>query len=85
MTDINPRAAEHAEYRQAIRELCAGFDGSYWRSLDERAEYPEAFVAALGKAGWLSALIPEEYGGGGLGPVDPASGDEILMNGHLSD
>ena len=66
MTDINPRSAEYDEYRRAVRELCAGFDSTYWRSLDERAEYPEAFVKALTDAGWLAALIPEAYGGGGL-------------------
>jgi acyl-CoA dehydrogenase len=66
MTDINPRSADFQEYRHAVRELCAGFGSDYWRSLDERAEYPEAFVKALGDAGWLAALIPEEYGGGGL-------------------
>src|SRR6187200_2891366 len=67
VTDINPRSAEYSDYRRAVRELCAGFDSTYWRSLDERAEYPEAFVTALTKAGWLAALIPSEYGGGGLG------------------
>jgi acyl-CoA dehydrogenase len=66
MTDINPRSADFQEYRQAVRQLCAGFGSDYWRSLDERAEYPEAFVKALADAGWLAALIPEEYGGGGL-------------------
>ena len=70
MTDINPRSVEHGEYRRAVRELCAGFDSAYWRSLDERAEYPEAFVKALTDAGWLAALIPEEYGGGGLGVTE---------------
>ena len=72
MTDINPRASELAEYRQAVRELCAGFGGDYWRELDARAAYPEAFVRALGDAGWLAALIPEEYGGGGLGVTEAA-------------
>ena len=70
MTDINPRSAEYDEYRRAVRELCAGFDSTYWRSLDERAEYPEAFVKALADAGWLAALIPEAYGGGGLGVTE---------------
>jgi acyl-CoA dehydrogenase len=70
MTDINPRSTDFQEYRRAVRELCAGFGSDYWRSLDERAEYPEAFVKALGDAGWLAALIPEEYGGGGLGVTE---------------
>ena len=66
MPDINPRFEEFADYRRAVRELCAQFGGEYWQRLDERAEYPEAFVKALTDAGWLAALIPEEYGGGGL-------------------
>jgi len=70
MIDINPRAGDYAEYRQAIRELCRGFNAEYWRALDERVEYPEAFVKALADAGWLAALIPEEYGGGGLGVTE---------------
>jgi acyl-CoA dehydrogenase len=65
-TDINPRTADFQEYRRAIRELCATFGSEYWRAIEERSEYPEAFVKALTDAGWLSALIPVEYGGGGL-------------------
>ena len=70
VTDINPRSAEYSDYRRAVRELCSGFESTYWRSLDERAEYPDAFVKALTDAGWLAALIPEEYGGGGLGVTE---------------
>jgi acyl-CoA dehydrogenase len=70
VADINPRSEEFQEYRRAVRELCAGFGSDYWRSLDERAAYPEAFVKALGDAGWLSVLIPDEYGGGGLGVTE---------------
>ena len=66
MTDINPRFEQFADYRRAVRELCAQFGSEYWQSVDERAEYPEAFVQALTDAGWLAALIPEEFGGGGL-------------------
>ena len=66
MTDINPRFEQFADYRRAVRELCARFGSEYWQSVDERAEYPEAFVQALTDAGWLAALIPEEFGGGGL-------------------
>src|SRR5262245_11539948 len=66
MADINPRAHEHHEYRQAIRELCAQFDSKYWQGVEERNGYPDAFVKALTDAGWLAALIPEQYGGGGL-------------------
>jgi acyl-CoA dehydrogenase len=64
--DINPRSEEFADYRGAVRELCAKFGSDYWQSVDERAEYPDAFVKALTDAGWLAALIPEQYGGGGL-------------------
>src|SRR4051794_17752999 len=53
--------------RQAVRELCDGFDGAYWRGL-EPDRYPEDFVVALTEHGWLAALIPEEYGGAGLPP-----------------
>ncbi len=70
MADINPKSNEFSEYRQALRELCAGFGSEYWQSLDVHADYPEAFVKALTDAGWLSALIPEEYGGGGLGVTE---------------
>jgi acyl-CoA dehydrogenase len=66
MADINPKAHEHREYRQAIRELCAKFDSKYWQEIEERSGYPDAFVKALTDAGWLAALIPEQYGGGGL-------------------
>jgi len=55
------------ELRQAVRALCATFPPEYWRQLDEQRAYPEAFVKALTAAGWLSALIPEQYGGAGLG------------------
>jgi acyl-CoA dehydrogenase len=66
MNDINPRSAEHFEIRQAVRAACAPFDGAYWQRIERGAEYPVEFVQALTAAGWLAALIPEEYGGGGL-------------------
>ncbi len=66
MKDINPRSIEFAEYRQAIRELCRQFDSQYWWKVEEESAYPEAFVKALTEAGWLAALIPAEFGGGGL-------------------
>ncbi len=56
----------YPEIRDAVRSLCAQFDGAYWQGVDEKRAYPEAFVDALTKAGWMSALIPEEYGGSGL-------------------
>jgi acyl-CoA dehydrogenase len=57
---------DHHEIRAAVRELCAHFPPQYFRGIDEVHGYPERFVEALTKAGWLAALIPEEYGGGGL-------------------
>jgi alkylation response protein AidB-like acyl-CoA dehydrogenase len=57
---------ELADIRSAVRELCARFPGEYWRAL-EPDRYPEEFVTALTEAGWLAALVPEEFGGGGLG------------------
>jgi acyl-CoA dehydrogenase len=57
----------YAEIRAAVRALCANFPDAYFRELDAARAYPEAFVAALTQAGWLAALIPEEYGGSGLG------------------
>lgn len=55
------------EIRSAMRDLCRLFPGEYWRTVDDARGYPEDFVKALTEAGWLSALIPEEYGGSGLG------------------
>ena len=57
---------EIAGIRQAVRALCAGFPGEYWRRLDRDRAYPTEFVNALTEAGFLAALIPEEYGGSGL-------------------
>ena len=59
-------AADLAPIRKAVRALCADFPGEYWRALDRERAYPEMFVGALTKAGFLAALIPEEYGGSGL-------------------
>jgi len=59
-------AADLAPIRESVRALCADFPGEYWRVLDRERAYPEKFVAALTKAGFLAALIPEEYGGSGL-------------------
>jgi acyl-CoA dehydrogenase len=55
------------EIREAVRRLCARFPGPYWRELDRERAYPTAFVQALTEAGFLSVLIPEDYGGSGLG------------------
>ena len=56
----------HEDLRRKVRELCADFPDGYWRELDARREYPEAFIEALTRGGYLGALIPEEYGGLGL-------------------
>ena len=58
---------EHAAIRSAIRELCAAYPDAYWRDLDRTHAYPTEFVRTLTSAGWLSVLIPTEYGGAGLG------------------
>jgi alkylation response protein AidB-like acyl-CoA dehydrogenase len=55
------------EIRSAVRRLCSRFPGAYWRELDRDRQYPTEFVTALAQDGWLSVLIPEEYGGSGLG------------------
>jgi len=60
----------HNDLRDAVRALCEGFDSAYWQKVDEARAYPEAFVEALTKAGWMSALIPEEFGGSGLSLTD---------------
>jgi acyl-CoA dehydrogenase len=56
-----------ADIREAVRDLCQQFSGEYFRKIDEARGYPEAFVDALTKAGWLAALIPQDFGGSGLG------------------
>jgi alkylation response protein AidB-like acyl-CoA dehydrogenase len=66
---MKKRAAEHDEFaaiRTSVRALCAKFPGEYWRGLDRERAYPTEFVAALTEAGYLAALIPEEYAGSGL-------------------
>ena len=60
-------AGRYQDIRDAVRALCAEFPPEYHRKIDEARGYPEAFVDALTKAGWMAALIPEEYGGSGLG------------------
>jgi acyl-CoA dehydrogenase len=62
----------HAEIREEVRKLCARFPGEYWRELDTRRGYPTEFVNALTEAGYLGALIPEEFGGAGL-PLSAAA------------
>jgi len=63
---------EQEAIRESVAKLCSDFPATYWRDVDERREYPEAFVEALTDAGWLSVLIPEEFGGGGGTITDAA-------------
>ncbi len=62
----------HAEIREGVTKLCAGFPGTYWRKLDQERAYPTEFVTALTTSGYLGALIPEEFGGAGL-PLSAAA------------
>src|SRR5947209_5917350 len=64
--ELNPANDELAQIRESVRAVCAKFPGEYWRALDRERAYPTEFVAALTQAGFLAALIPEEYGGSGL-------------------
>jgi acyl-CoA dehydrogenase len=64
--EVNHANDDLAQIRESVRALCAKFPGEYWRSLDRERGYPTEFVAALTKAGFLAALIPEQYGGSGL-------------------
>jgi acyl-CoA dehydrogenase len=57
---------DYSDLREGVRRLCARFPGEYWRGVEEKAGYPSEFVTALTQAGYLAALIPEEYGGTGL-------------------
>jgi alkylation response protein AidB-like acyl-CoA dehydrogenase len=72
----------HQDIRDAVARLCEDFPGSYWQQLDAEQAYPDAFVRALTEAGYLGALIPEEYGGSGL-PLSAAAGivEEIHRSG----
>ncbi|HLW91049.1 MAG TPA: acyl-CoA dehydrogenase family protein [Roseiarcus sp.] len=65
----------YPEIRHAVAKLCAGFPGEYWRGLDRQMAYPTEFVNALTEAGYLSVLVPEEYGGAGL----PLSGAAAVL------
>ena len=62
-----PPQEQFPELREAVRDLCAQYPAAYHRKIDETRGYPEEFVDALTKAGWLAAMIPQEYGGSGLG------------------
>jgi acyl-CoA dehydrogenase len=64
---ISSRIDRFEEIREAVRSLCANFPDEYFRNIDSERGYPSVFVDALMEAGWLSAMIPEEFGGSGLG------------------
>jgi acyl-CoA dehydrogenase len=66
MMDFN-LTPEQQQIREEIKRVCRDFPDSYWREVDSKKEYPEAFVRKLSELGWLAALIPEEFGGTGLG------------------
>jgi len=72
MNNTTPDGAvgDLAQIRAAVRALCAAFPGEYWRALDRERGYPSEFVKALTEAGFLSALIPEQYGGSGLSLIE---------------
>jgi acyl-CoA dehydrogenase len=67
MTRTAAAIERHVDIRDGVRALCAEFPDEYFRKIDAERGYPEAFVEALTKAGWLAAMIPQEYGGSGLG------------------
>jgi acyl-CoA dehydrogenase len=69
---IEGERTDYPEIREAVARLCAGFPGEYWRALDREGRYPSEFVNALTEQGYLSVLIPEEYGGSGL-PLSAAA------------
>ena len=67
MGNTSSHQPDHADIRDAVARLCQRFPGEYWRELDQEQAYPSDFVAALTEAGYLGVLIPEDYGGSGLG------------------
>lgn len=76
MLAVEPGGTEaYDDVRASVHDLCAGFPGEYWRNLDRERAYPSAFVEALTQAGFLAALIPEQFGGSGL----PMSAASIIM------
>ncbi len=76
-----PAANDYSDIREAVRAICAQYPGEYWRKLEDSNGYPKEFVAELTGSGFLSALIPDEYGGSGL-PL--RAGGVILEEIHAS-
>ena len=82
MTELTlPLTDQWADIREGVAQICARFDNAYWMALDAASEYPHEFVDALTEAGYLAALIPEEYGGAGL-PI--AAAGAILETIHAA-
>ncbi len=80
-----PKPDQYQEMREALRNLCSTFDSAYWQKIDHERAYPEAFVDTMTKAGWLAALIPEEYGSSGLGLAEASViMEEINLSGGNS-
>ena len=80
-----PAPDQYQELRDAMRDLCKDYPDEYWRKIDDERGYPEAFVDALTGAGWMATLIPEEYGGSGLGLAEASVVmEEINRNGGNS-
>ena len=77
----------HEDIREAVRALCATFPPEYFRKIDSERGYPTEFVEALTRAGWLAALIPQEYGGSGLGVTEASVIMEEInrAGGHAGD
>ncbi len=77
-----PAPDRYQDIRDGMRDLCSRYPDAYWLEVDEKRGYPEAFVDALTEAGWLAALIPQEYGGSGLGLAEASViMEEINRNG----
>ena len=80
-----PSPDRFQDIRDGMRDLCSHYPDAYWLEVDEKRGYPEAFVDALTQAGWLAALIPQEYGGSGLGLAEASViMEEINRNGGNS-
>lgn len=80
MSQIAYAEESYPEIREEVRKLCALFPGEYWRKLDEVRAYPTEFVNALTESGFLSVMIPEEYGGSGLGLTAAAAILETIQD-----
>ncbi|WP_372910881.1 acyl-CoA dehydrogenase family protein [Salinigranum sp.] len=81
-TDIVELSEQQRLVRDSVREVCAGYDDEYWRERDREASYPTGFVEELGEHGWFGILVPEEYGGAGMGtPETVVMMEEIARSG----